>query len=152
MNHGWLREARAREKLTRAQLAARAKTTPRVIYMLEDDDSAVTHPKIARRIVRVLGADVEAWKTIVPHKYHNRPPVFKAAEPQQAEKQPKPGFEGNPVEIVDLNGNVLGRFASQRAASMYVGRSATYIHTGLLTGEVQITCDHVEYRVRPAAQ
>lgn len=145
MKHDWLIEARTRANLTRAQLAGRARTTPRIIFMLEDDEDAVTHPKTARRIVRALGMGPEEWKTIVPSKYHNRPPAQAAPEAKPATTS---GFTGYNVEIIDLDGNVLGRFSSQRAAAQFVGRSPSYIKTGVRTGEVQITDDHVQYKVR----
>ena len=62
-------EARAALGMDRETLGAKAKSGTKIIKMLEEE-SAITYPNIAARIVRTLGLGVDRYNEIVHPEHH----------------------------------------------------------------------------------
>ena len=99
---------RRSEKLSRSAMAKRLNISVRLLRMLEEDETVVTHPNIARRVGAEYGLSEDAILMMMPenycpgdgydptkfHEYEHADDIFRAyntVKPQQAESPEKLG-------------------------------------------------------------
>lgn len=64
----WIEERRRARGWSRTELARRARCSPELVALLEEQGGAVTHPMIAARIAAALGASRAQMESIVPKR------------------------------------------------------------------------------------
>lgn len=71
MPRDYMVKARKKQKLTITQMAARCAISTGLIRLLEEDETSVTHPNIARRVGEAYGLSNRRTLMLMPE--HHRP-------------------------------------------------------------------------------
>lgn len=73
MRHDYMIQCRKKTGLSLDEMARYLKISPKLLRLLEEDDSTVTHPKIARRIKETYHLTAAQYLGLIPANYRPGP-------------------------------------------------------------------------------
>lgn len=73
MKRDYMIQFRTQTGLSVREMARYLKISPRLLEMLEEDDQAVTHPKIARRVAKTYHLTEAQYLRLIPKNYRPGP-------------------------------------------------------------------------------
>lgn len=109
-----------------------------LVYILERRKNAITHPAIANLIAEACGATAEQRDSIVAKKYRGEWSGDGVAKALFLQRRPKPSapkprllgpnpVNGREIVMIDIGGNVIGRYGSIGQAALNNSVSYGYV-------------------------
>lgn len=111
----WIEKFRKKMGVDRQQFADFVPCSEALIYLLENQNGGITHPKLANRIADICGATIKQRDSIVHKKHHGT--WAPSDEPVTLGKNRHNVNNATAVVKIDENGNVLARYANMTFAA-----------------------------------